>query len=637
LRFLSLNIKNIFIISTLVFFTNISFCIGQGLNNDQGEILESMVVVSKRVDDYIRKSPNLTIIMDSSEIKQSNFLHVYEAIDTMPGIDIKPGSTGLGARISIRGGGGSGSVLVLIDGRPMTTSQYGGIDLGSIPIDIVKKIIVFKPPVPSWLGPGASAGAIYIELKHTKADIGYDNNGSMHGKPINKGFIRVAAGSYGLVKISATLKTKKDENRTLLAIGYGHKKGKRANSHQDKGYINFLWNKGDSRMSGIEINGKYYISDHGVTGPLYNPTPDASQKYERASLSCKYIGVIKDEIDYNTQVYTNITRLKDKSQTSARAKMNVYTFGGVTNFLWSSDDETKDYRAGGSFENTSLDHTLTGRHDRSVFSMNSVANFKYNPIAFVLGIRGDYVSDFDFSPAGNTGVSYSISDQDIVKFNMGYSENLPSFSQLYQPSHGSMDQVRGNPDLDKEKILSLNLCFTHIFLNKSQIDLALFRTKTRNLIRYFRGNDLISRPANIDNAIKQGVETSLKLKVSKALSFDFNYIWQHSENKENHKELSYAPTHTFKITSKTKLGSGLRFETITRAYSRQFTDTANTDKEKITRYFTTDIKLIKPLILFNCPGEFFINGINVFNRHYNVHYGYPDDGIRFLCGMGINF
>jgi iron complex outermembrane receptor protein len=40
------------------------------------------------------------------------------------------------------GGGGSGAVLVMIDGKPLNSAQYGGVNLESIPVEMVEKITV---------------------------------------------------------------------------------------------------------------------------------------------------------------------------------------------------------------------------------------------------------------------------------------------------------------------------------------------------------------------------------------------------------------------------------------------------------------------------------------------------------------
>ncbi|MBU0969161.1 MAG: TonB-dependent receptor plug domain-containing protein [Proteobacteria bacterium] len=77
-------------------------------------------------------------------------------------MDVKPGSNGLSSRISIRGGGGSGSVLILVDGRPMGTPQYGGVDLGSIPIDIETESGRITPDANGQTTPSQTPQGVYF-------------------------------------------------------------------------------------------------------------------------------------------------------------------------------------------------------------------------------------------------------------------------------------------------------------------------------------------------------------------------------------------------------------------------------------------------------------------------------------------
>ena len=121
----------------------------------------SVVVTAERIRDYAAENPNQVVVLDQAEITSRNMLSVDEALGTIAGVDVKP-SSGAGSRISIRGSGKSGGVLVLLNGRPLNSSQYGGVDLSFISIDTVVSITVFKPPVPVWLGPGAVDGAISI-------------------------------------------------------------------------------------------------------------------------------------------------------------------------------------------------------------------------------------------------------------------------------------------------------------------------------------------------------------------------------------------------------------------------------------------------------------------------------------------
>ncbi len=96
---------------------------------DEAFILDEITVVGQKIDDYIEKNPNQVETMGTKEMAERNFLDPYEILSSIPGVDVARGSSGIGAQISIRGGGGSGGVLVLVDGRPMNSGQFKGVDL----------------------------------------------------------------------------------------------------------------------------------------------------------------------------------------------------------------------------------------------------------------------------------------------------------------------------------------------------------------------------------------------------------------------------------------------------------------------------------------------------------------------------
>ncbi|MBU2455658.1 MAG: TonB-dependent receptor, partial [Proteobacteria bacterium] len=539
---------------------------------------------------------------------------------------VKPGSSGMGTRISIRGGGGSGAVLVLIDGRPVSAMQYGGVDLGSIPIDIVKKITVFKPPVPVWLGPGSSAGAIYIETKYN----------TMGKKVLKKGQVRVSAGSYGQANISSTCQIDSYNSDFMISGGVGHNDGKQDNSQKDQGYLGLHYGK-KADLLNFQVNAKAFVSDHGVAGPTYNPTPNSGQRYEKASLDLKLDGISLDILDYDVKAYLDVKKLKETANNGDTAQLDAVATGLRSDFFLTPGNEKNELRFGTLIEYSQADHTLTGIHDRTLFSFNGVYNMKVDSFRLITGLRSDYTSDFYYSPGAHMGLSYKVMPQTVLKANAGYSENTPSFGQLYQPSHGSMDQVRGNPYLEKEEIISYTLGGSHSFETGHQLEINLFMTETRDLIKYQRGIDLINRPENISKAVKMGVETSLKFYLTTATDLDLNYIWQDTENKDNGKELSYAPEHTAKVTLKTKFHTGTKLELTTTGYTDQYTDNLNTGSQKLKEYITTDAKIIHPIELCNKKAEFFAHVHNLFDTDFQSHYGYPDDGFKLQCGITINY
>lgn len=589
--------------------------------------LETIVVTGEKIADYIRKNPSQVVTMTAAEIEDRNFLQVTDVLGSMSGVDVKPGTSGLGTRISIRGSGGSGAVLVLIDGRPASTLQYGGSDLGSIPIEIVKKITVFKPPVPVWLGPGSSAGAIYIETWGAS---------SGKGKTTKKGRIRISAGSYGQADISATCQADAKDSDTMISAGYGHNDGKRDNSQKDQGRLSLHYGK-KAEFFDYQVNGKVFASDHGVSGPTYNPTPNAAQKYEKASLDLKVKGMAKDLLEYDAKTWLDLKTLKDTADSGDISELDALAAGIGSDFFIMGASEKNEVRFGMLVEYSQVDHTLTGDHDRNVFSLNGTWNYRSAPFRFTTGLRSDYFSDFHYSQGGQAGVSYEISPKTVFKAGAGYSENIPSFDQLYQPSHGAIDQVRGNPDLKREEIVSFTLGASHSFKNHNEIEISLFRTDTQNLIKYQRGTDLISRPENIGSAYTRGIETCVKFHLTAVTDVDVSHIRQDTENESNNKKLSYSPEHTLKVTLKTTFKTGTKLEVSTRAVTDQYTDNLNTESEKLDAYTTTDVKIIHPLQWCKKKTELFVHVHNLFDEDFSSHYGYPDDGFKMQAGININF
>ena len=145
--------------------TQAIFPFGSALAGEAVQTLETMVVTAEKLSGYIKNHPQHVVILDQKEIEERNFLEVAEAIASMHGVEVRQRDSG--TSISIRGGGGSGKVLVLIDGRPLNSGQYGGVDLESIPIEIIKSISVFKPPVPVWLVESAPSFSISSSIRST--------------------------------------------------------------------------------------------------------------------------------------------------------------------------------------------------------------------------------------------------------------------------------------------------------------------------------------------------------------------------------------------------------------------------------------------------------------------------------------
>ena len=431
--------------------------------------VEEMVVIENRIADFLKNHPRQVSILDREDIRTRNFLQVSEALNSLPGVDVQPSGNGMGYRISIRGSGNSGHIAVLINGRPAGTSQYGSADIDSIPIALVKRIEVFKPPVPVWLGPGSSAGAINIVIENQKPDT--------EKKAQNSGRVQARIGSFGTASTQISHVCSRPGRQLGLTAGAKHRDGKRTNSDRDSGSVGLHWNRALDAVTKLDVNGRYYQSRHGSPGRTDNPTPDARQTYKKGAIDVRLRGMGGDAWDYNLKAYGDAVRLEDRSQSGQTAFLDTRLLGLKGDTTWAQDNDKIALRLGGSLDRESADHTLTGLHRRDKSALHGQIDQQWRGFTFSAGGRWDYTSDFGSFPAGNAGISHRVGTDSVAKLNAGYSVNIPNFGQLYQPSHGAIDIVRGNPNLQEERVWNFSLGWQHQKGADRLLGLTVFRGK----------------------------------------------------------------------------------------------------------------------------------------------------------------
>lgn len=592
-------------------------------------MLEAITVTAEKFSEYVKNHPQEVSVLEQKEIRERNILSMEEALGIIPGVDVRR-SSGIGARISIRGSGKTGGVLVLLNGRPLNTSQYGNVDLSALSIDTVKSITVFKPPVPVWLGAGASEGAISI--------VTHDFTASQDKKSPSETRLKFNGGSYGLAEGSASRHFSMENGNVMLTATGNHRDGKRANSDKNSEAFSLHWDRKTTDETRLEADVRFYTAEYGSPGPTDNPTPDARQSYQKGSIDTRIRGIIGATGDYTVNAYGDTIAIKDESQSGMRVRQDYMKLGIKPETRWSDETDAWGFRVGGILEQEVVDQTLSGEHHRVSSGISAQYDRNWKPVTATMGLRCDHTDDFGFNPGASAGLGYGLSEKLLARINAGYSVNVPTFGQLYQPSHGSVDQVRGNPDLNEEKVSSYGLGLEYRFSKNRVFQISAFRADTRDLISYQRGNDLIYRPVNIDNAYRQGIELMLKYAFNIGIGTEFSCILQDSENRESGNKLPYTPREKVKTTVKYTFQKWrTRLETTLRYEAGQFSEAENRSREKLKDYTTMDIRITQPFSMMKIASECFLQVENLWNTGFETHYGYPDDGFRFSGGINLTF
>ena len=590
--------------------------------------LGAVVVTSEKIQEYVKNHPQDVKIVERKEIVERNLSNVEDILKTISGVEVIS-TSGLGSRISIRGSGRSSGVMVLLNGRPLNSNQYGSQDLNSIPVDSIQSVAVFKPPVPVWLGPGGSDGVINIVTSSGK---------TMGDKQKTRSTVKVEGGSYGFAEGSLSHQMPFADGNSLLSTTMTHRDGSRTNSDRTNEAVAINWDRDRKDGGKYEASGRYYHAEYGSPGPIDNLTPDARQEYQKVSLDTKYNGALGTTGTLATTIYGDLVSLDDRSQSGRTYTLDDQKLGLKADTVWSQEDGKGDLRLGVMSEWDQFDHTLAGEHHRFRNGINSQYDRRLGDFTPTVGLRGDLTDDFGFNPGALAGIGWGVSKACLIKAKAGYTVNVPTFEQLYQTTHGSIDQTRGNPDLDEERVWSYDLGIEYTFAKDRLLQVTLFRADTSDLITSERGADLIYRPINIAGAYRQGVEITGKYVWASGLSTETSLTLQDSANKDTGKDLPYTPAVRIKETLRYTLpGQKTRLEGTIRYEGSRYSQMENLPAQKLDDYVVVDIKVTQPFTLGGIATEGYLKANNLFNTAYESHLGYPADGLVVIAGIQMKF
>ena len=424
----------------------------------------------------------------------------------------------------------------------------------------------------------------------------------------------------------------------MLSGTMTHRDGKRTNSDRTDGALSLNWNREGGAGAKYEVNGRYYQAEYGSPGPLDNLTPNARQEYRKGSVDARYSGVVGESGTVAATAYGDLISVTDHSQSGATYSLDDHKLGLKFDTTWSEPEGGWDMRAGGMTEWDTIDHSLSGEHQRFRNGISAQYDRRFGTLTATVGLRGDVTNDFGFNPGFSSGVGWGISEKTLLKARAGYTVNVPTFEQLYQTSHGSIDQTRGNPDLKEEQVWSYDLGVEHTFGKDRLVQLMLFRADTFDLITSRRGADMIYRPVNISAAERQGVELTGKYGWETGLTVETSCIFQSSKDKDTGNDLPYMPAIKLKSTIRYTLPSlKTRLEGTIRYEGARYSQAENLPSQRLAEYVVVDVKATQPFSIARIASDLYVRIDNLFNTPYETHLGYPNDGIRIVAGLQMRF
>ncbi len=419
------------------------------------------------------------------------------------------GAPGLGSSVSIRGST-TAQVLVLVDERRLNTAQGGGVDLATIPLEMVESVEVFRGGASAFWGSDALGGAIHVRTKPPYGNAGsiYIGGGS-HRERVLAGTGSLALGAAWGVRLSTRLFTTNGD--------YGYVDDRRGSAETiTNGDLQQF--SGGLRVEGeaseglrVRMEASALRGERGVPGSEEFPTPSARLRDDRLDWGTRVVrtlsrawqlsgdvalvssrrsytepeatfGAIADSHE-NTRVAaeTGVARLGERNALRVQA-------GYAADFLDSTTDGRRRREAGSLSARFSLDRELASRNVR-----------------WMGAARLDVVHGFAPAWSPRIGLLYEAAPEKLsLSFSTGLSYRTPSFDDLFWPARAT---AAGNPDLKPEHGLDFDAGFSLRGLPLgTRVTCNGFVREVRDLIQWAPGAAGIWRPHNVGRVRMAGVE-----------------------------------------------------------------------------------------------------------------------------------
>lgn len=602
------------------------------------DTLSEVVVTGTRNKTDIRHLPMTVSVVDRPVIEYSNVPSLLPVLTeqvpgfftTSRGIMGYGVSDGAAGTISIRGlSGGSGQVMVLIDGHPQYMGMFGHPISDAYQSLMAERVEVLRGPASVLYGSNAMGGVVNIVTRKMDRD-GVRTN-------INAGY-----GSWNTVQTELTNRVRYKGFSSIISASYNRTDGHRTDMgfEQYGGYAKLGYDFTDNWRIRADVNVTHFNASN--PGTVSEPLSDADQSVTRGMTSL----AVENEYERTSgalSVFYNWGdhHINDGYHPSAGEQPLDYRFNSHDDMMGISAYQSVRmfrgnrltvgvdwYRFGGSAWNRYVSGERNGeREDIADVVRHEVAgyvDFRQNIgtwLTLDAGVRIDHHSHVGTEWVPQAGLSFHLPHAIELKASASKGFRYPTIREMYMfPPQ--------NPDLRPERMWTYELALSQKLL-KGRLSYGLN-------IFYISGDNMILRLPNPDGAgmLNQnsgevrnaGVEAQAAWRIARDWSVDANYSFLHMDN-----PVVAAPEH--------KLYAGALF-----THGRWH---VSTGVQYIAGLYTQvgENPVQEDFVLWNVRASFrildwmsvWVRGENLLDWQYEINAGFPMPGANVTGGLNFEF
>jgi iron complex outermembrane receptor protein len=619
--------------------------------------IEIVVAGSKRAQ-QARDVASFVSIVTAADIRQHGYRTLSAVLQTLPSFYVSYDRyfTQVGVRGFERSGDFNTRVLLLLNGQRSNDNVYTGASLGPesiVDMDMIDRIEIVRGPSAALYGNNAFFAVINIVTKS--------------GAGLNGGEVMASAASYGTHAGRASYgKTFPNGTDFLVSATLSDSKGQRlyypeydtpatnngfANNADDESLRKLLAtvSKGNFSFQASSIYREKGIPT-GAYGTLFNDNRTRS----RFTLSLASAGYSRslERSSLSTSVFLGSATYKGlwawDASLPANQDLGVGNWWGAdltATRTWSRQLLTvgaefqNNYKQNQKNFNTEPAMVFADVRNKSlhggVFAQDEITLSK--SLLLYAGIRLDQYEAFGSATSPRLGLVFTPDAATTVKLLAGRAFRAPNEFELHFESY----TFKANPDLEPERIETLELVAERLIGGGVQISAATFRNRLSALINQVNdptdNNRLIFENAGAIEA--SGVELGLRVNRGHGSTGHFTYALQRTKDRKTGIELTNSPRHMAKIEVLTPLN----FSGVTAGVDAQYVSGRRTLGGSVAPgQVLTNLSLLAPLAFrrFDLSATVY----NLFAIKYGVPGGaehlqntIPQDGRSFRLQVTLHY
>ncbi len=592
---------------------------------DTTRVLGESVVTGTRSRSLSGFLPQTISVVGQEQLSGSRRTNVLPSLgELVPGMFITSRamlgygvSGGAAGGISIRGlAGGTGQMMVLIDGHPQYQGIFGHPISDSYQTMMAERIEVLRGPASVLYGSNAMGGVINIITAKAVED-------GVHTD------INLGAGSWGTVEGSVSNRIRSGKFNSVVSGQYSRSDNHRPRMgfEQYGGYLKLGYDFSDHW--GVSANTDITHFNSSYPGSVDSPLFEADQWITRG-VATLAVDNHYDRTDGSVSTYYNFGfhKINDGHTESAASKTNWFrsedALAGVS--AWQGMNLFTGNTTTLGFDLQSIHGKAWNQVIATGEDLDPMADKTETEIAGYVDFRQDITSWLTFD-AGLRVDRHSVSGTELIPqgglaFRILGGELKASAGKGFRRATIKDMYLWGpqNPELEPERIWNYELAWKHSPVRSFSYGVNLFYLKGDNMIltRMVNGKPLNVNTGAIEN---YGVEADLRWRISRYWDAVSNCSWLHMEN-----PVAGAP--------ELKAYLGITY------HNGPFSITAGGNE--VSGLYTDNGKESFFLLSLNASYKLtdrlnlWVRGDNLLGQEYQVIAGYPMPKATFMAGVAIS-